>query len=342
MPANLSPEYKAAEAAFKKARDPKERLECLREMLRTMPKHKGTERLQADIKTRIKHLTEELSAPRKGGARSRPAESVAPEGAAQIALIGAPNAGKSSLHIALTGSQAEVGSFPFTTWTPLPGMLAYEDIHLQIVDLPPIAAEHPVPWIANALRPADACLLVVDLPDPECIERFRALRELLAQKGVTLLERGQSVEAAPEDSSAEGLHDPFAIRLPTLLVATKADLMSRGDEELAALRELLGVDYPSLLVSARTGFGLEAIGRWVFETLGIVRVYTKAPGQPLDRGHPFTVRRGQTVQDVAVHVHRELATSLKFAWLWTSDDEKPRQVSRDHVVADRDVLELHG
>ncbi len=341
MPANLTPEYKAAEAAFKKAHDPKQRLECLREMLRTMPKHKGTERLQADLKTRIKNLTDELSAPRKGAARTRPVESIAPEGAAQIALIGPPNTGKSSLHAALTGSQAEAKPSPYTTRTPQPGMLAYEDIHFQLVDLPPIAAEHPVPWIANALRPADACLLVVDLLDPECIERVCAVRELLAQKRITLLERGASVDAAPEGPPEEALHDPFAIRLPTLAVAAKADLMPHGEQELSAFRELVGADYPSRLVSATTGFGLEVIGRWIFETLGVVRVYTKAPGRPVDRGHPFTVRRGQTVHDVALLVHRELAVSLKFARLWTSDDDKPRRVSRDHVVSDRDVLELH-
>ena len=67
MPANLTPDYKAAEAAFRKARDPQERLGCLREMLRMIPKHKGTDHLQGDIKRRIKELSEELERPKKGG-----------------------------------------------------------------------------------------------------------------------------------------------------------------------------------------------------------------------------------------------------------------------------------
>src|SRR4029434_5950302 len=109
MPANLSPEYKAAEASFRKAREPRERLECLREMLRTIPKHKGTDHLQGDIKTRIKALSEEIEAPTKGGAaRSGPALVIRPKGAAQLALIGAPNSGKSSLRARLTGSHAHV------------------------------------------------------------------------------------------------------------------------------------------------------------------------------------------------------------------------------------------
>ena len=78
MPANLSPEFKKAEAEFKQARDPRERLRCLREMLRTIPKHKGTEHLQADIKTRIKQLTEELDGSQEGrrSRRDRPTRSV--------------------------------------------------------------------------------------------------------------------------------------------------------------------------------------------------------------------------------------------------------------------------
>src|SRR5690606_27063018 len=133
MPASLSPEYKRSEQAYRAAQDERERLECLKEMLRTIPKHKGTEHLQADIKSRIKQLTDELSGPRKGAARTGPVHVVRREGAAQIALIGPPNSGKSALHVRLTGSRASVGPFPHATIEPLPGMLAYEDIHFQLV-----------------------------------------------------------------------------------------------------------------------------------------------------------------------------------------------------------------
>ena len=145
MPANLSPDYKAAEAAYRKARDPRERLGGLREMLRTIPKHKGTERLQADIKQRIKELSEELEGPRKGGAHGGPSNVVRPEGAAQIALVGPPNAGKSLLHARLTGSGAHDAPYAFTTQHPEPGMMPFEDIHFQLVDLPAVSLEHPLP-----------------------------------------------------------------------------------------------------------------------------------------------------------------------------------------------------
>src|SRR5512145_1620473 len=226
MPANLSPEYKAAADAFRKARDPQERLEHLREMLRVIPKHKGTDHLQADLKRRIKELDEELAGPRKGGARGGPALVIRPEGAAQVALVGAPNAGKSLLHDRLTGSGARSGPYPFTTQYPEPGMLRWEDVHFQLVDLPAIAAEHPLPWLTGTLQSADACLLVVDLADPDCLQHVAGVQEELARRKATLVTRwpADATARTGADTAAATEEDVFALQLPTLLLANKADL----------------------------------------------------------------------------------------------------------------------
>jgi hypothetical protein len=338
MPANLTPEYKAAEAAYRKARDPRERLECLREMLRTMPKHKGTDHLQAEVKTRIRELTEELSGPKRAGAHTGPATVIRPEGAAQIALLGPPNSGKSSLHDRLTGSGAPRGPYPFTTQYPQPGMLAYLDIAFQLVDLPPIAREHPIAWLAGALQPADACLLVVDLGEPDCVDQVATVIETLGGRRVTLTARWGRA-GPPEREASPG--DPFALTLPALLVASKADRLADLGAELGVFRELSGLDFPALAASAETGRGLSEIGPWLFEHLGVVRVYTKAPGRPADRERPFTLRRGQTVLDVATLVHKDLAHSLKYARLWRAPDLHGLQVGRDQPLADGDVVELH-
>src|SRR5215813_4571229 len=252
MPANLTPEYKAAEAAFRKARDPSERLERLREMLRVIPKHKGTDHLQGDIKRRIKELSEELERPKKSGARGGPPLVIQPEGAAQIAFLGPPNTGKSSLHARLTGSGAQAAPYPFTTQYPEPGMMPYEDIHLQLVDLPPISPEHPVSWLASALQTADACLLVVDLGDPACVERVEAVHTVLHEKRVTLIDRSEP-ERQPPGGAAETDEDPFALRLPAVLLANKADLLAGVDSELRAFLELTALRYPAVAVSATTG-----------------------------------------------------------------------------------------
>jgi uncharacterized protein len=338
MPTNVTPEYKKAEAEFRQARTPEDRLAGLREMLRTLPKHKGTEHLQADIRSRIKELTEELAGPRKGGARTGPAHVVHPDGAGQVALLGPPNSGKSALHARLTGSHAAVGPFPFTTQFPQPGMLPFRDVGIQLVDLPPVASQHPVPWLANALQPADGAMLVVDLGDPECVDQVIELHDLLAERKVFLTpdwDRRPDEQGEPDEDD-----DPFALRLPTLLVAAKADQVEHYDEELAAFRELTGRDYPSLTVSAETGAGLDAIGAFLFEHLGVVRVYTKIPGQPPDLSRPFTVHRGQTVEDVAGLIHKDLVASLRWARLWRGEIEG-LQVGKHHEVEDGDILEIH-
>jgi ribosome-interacting GTPase 1 len=351
MPANLSPEYKNAQDAFRRAREPKEKLECLREMLRTIPKHKGTEHLQADIKTRIKELTEELSGPRKGGARGGPELTIRPEGAAQVAFIGPPNAGKSSLHAQLTGSHAVVGPYPFATKYPLPGMLPHEDVQFQLVDLPPVSADYMEPWLGGTLQNADGVLLVSDLSDPECVDQLEAVERRLKEKKVDLVARipgvDDAVVPAPDGDGGSGaaneeLDDPFRVRLPALLVASKADLYDDPEAELATFRELAPDPFVSLAVSTESGRGLPELGPALFELLQVVRVYSKMPGHPPDMSRPFTLRRGGTVQDVAQQVHRGLASELKFARIWGPSAEfDGQQVSGDHVVKDKDVVELH-
>ena len=336
MPTNVTPEYKKAEEAYRKAREPKERLECLREMARTIPKHKGTEHLQADIKTRIKQLSEELSGPKKGGRRGGPSYVVRPEGAAQLALIGPPNAGKSSLHDRLTGSHSDVGPYPFTTQLPIPGMLPFEDIHFQLVDLPPVSSEFMEPWLVNALQPADGALLVIDVSDPDCLEQVPTTLERLAEKKVFLTPAWPGLDSA----GAEESDDPFRLDLPAVLIANKSDL-DPDPEEVEVLEELLGLQFPALTVSARTGDGLDELGSFLFKALEIVRVYTKTPGKKAETDKPFTVRRGGTVLDVAGLVHKDIAGNLKFARMWGSEVFDGQQVGPDHRVVDGDLVELH-
>lgn len=339
MPANLTPEYKAAEEAYRATSDPRERLSCLKEMLRTIPKHKGTEHLRADIKTRIKETTEEVTTAKKTGSRGGPPTVIRPEGSAQVALLGPPNVGKSALHARLTGSHADSGPYPFGTLYPLPGMLPVEDVAIQLVDLPSISHQHPIPWIGNAVQPADACLFVVDLGEPGCVEQVLDAHEILEQRRVLLTD----VWPADGGDGAAGPEvDPFTTTLPTALVTNKADEIEELDDQLQVMRELTGLTYPALTTSVETGDGIEEIGPWLFDRLGIVRVYTKIPGEPADMGRPFTVRRGRTVLDVAELVHRDVAASLKYARIWGADSYDGQQVGRGHQVVDGDVVELHS
>ena len=344
MPANLSPEYKKAEQAYRAARDERERLECLKTMLRTIPKHKGTEHLQADIKSRIKQLSDELAGPKRTPSRTGPVHAIRPEGAAQIALLGPPNSGKSSLHARLTGSKAPVGPYPHTTQEPLPGMFPHEDVHFQLIDLPAISADYLPAWLMNALQPADGVLLVVDIADPACAEQLQMVIERLEDRKVTLVGRWP---ADPPDSGYVDIDeeqralDPFRLYLPTLLLANKIDLNPRPGD-IRALQDLAGTRFPALAVSAETGAGLEEIGRFLFQKLGIIRVYTKTPGKNAELDRPFTLRAGATVQDAARMVHKDIAATLRFARAWGQGVFDGQQVGPDHPVADRDILEFHS
>ncbi len=349
MPANLTPVYRKAEEAYRSAREPTEKLEHLKEMLRTIPKHKGTDHLQGDIKKKIKELTEELGSGKQGGGKKKgPVHTIRREGAAQIALLGAPNAGKSELHSRLTGSRADIGPYPFTTKLPQPGMLPFEDVLFQIVDLPPISSDYIESWIVNALQPADGALLVIDLNDPACAEHIQAIQQQLAERRIVLHGywpglRGPRPAAEPvlDENGEELIEDPFRIELPTLLVANKSDLVSDPESEIQVLSEILELDFPTLAVSALTGAGCDAVGPLLFKALEIVRVYTKQPGKPADRDRPFTLRHGQTVLDVAGQVHKDIAEGLRYAKIWGAETYAGQQVGPEHVLADRDVIELH-
>lgn len=333
VPTNVTPEYKKAEAGYKAAREPRERLAALREMLRTIPKHKGTEHLQAGIKTKIKELNEELSAPRKGGARGGPVYTIRPEGAGQIALLGPPNSGKSDLHHALTGSGAATGPYPFTTQHPQPGMIPVEDIGIQLIDLPPVARQHPLPWIGNALGPADGALLVVDLSQAGCAAAVEDMTLLLAERKVHLT--GEWPRGAPPDAESEDL---FVKRLPAALLAAQSELLASPEEEAEVLLELVGLELPILSASVAGG-EIDHLGPWLFEALGVVRVYTESAAKKRD-DRPYTIRRGQAVLDVAALIHKDFARELKYARLMRPG-RPDRRVGRAYPLEDGDRIEIH-
>ena len=203
-----------------------------------------------------------------------------------------------------------------------------------------------------ALQTVDAVWLVVDLADPACAEHLLVIRTELAQRKITLTDRWPGLKAAPGSApasqaqpdqarGAEELPDPFRIQLPALLIANKHDL-DPDPEEVRVFEELTDIRYPAIATSTLTGHGLDELARFVFQALGMVRVYTKLPGRPAERVRPFAVRRGDTVLDVARLVHQDVARTLKFARLWGSGAFDGQQVGPEHRVADGDIVELHA
>lgn len=328
MPANLTQQYLKAEAEYRRASTPEEEFDCLHVMLRELPKHKGTDKLQAELKQKISKLKKELQQPREarrgGGIR------IPRQGAGRCVILGGPNAGKSQLMRSLTRATPEVALYPFTTTQPMPGMMPWEDVMVQLIDTPPITADFFDPVSQGLIRGADLALLMVDLGTDEGIEGFQEVLEHLASTKTRL--------------AAESYLDETDIGVSytrTLLVPNKIDLPAAA-ERLQLMHELCPVELPEFVISAQEGRGLEQLRDTVYRLLDVVRVYTKLPSakQP-DLDRPFTIRRGGTLREVAELIHKDFANSLKFARVWGTAVHDATQVKGDYVLHDKDVVELH-
>jgi uncharacterized protein len=330
MPANLSPQYQAAEERYRAAGTLEEKIEALRDMLATIPKHKGTEKLQADIKRRLSKAIEEQEHGRKSGGRRQDPGHIPREGAGQIALIGPPNTGKSSLLACLTSAHPEIADYPFTTHMPLPGMMPFEDVQIQLVDTPPLATEPFDAVLINIARNADVVLLILDPTDSQGLEHVALIGRFLAR--CRIVPRGRPV---PEEMGVS------ARVLPVHLALNKSDL--DVDEEVAGLmQESLGVDLPLYRISAAHGAGIEDLRARLFHVLDVVRVYAKEPGKKPDTRRPFILKRGSVVFDLAEIIHKDLAHNFRFARIWGSARFDGQPVERHHPLQDRDVVEIHA
>jgi ribosome-interacting GTPase 1 len=250
------------------------------------------------------------------------------EGAGQVALVGPPNAGKSALIRALTKAVPEVAPYPFSTRFPLPGMLAYEDVRIQLIDLPPVSTEYAEPWFPEILRNADLWLLVLDLgQDP--LAQMKEMGQVLAEYRLGW-DRGTAPDPLPPGWKVQ----------PAVVAANKLDL-PEGLDTLQLFQELLPDPFSVFSVSAEERMNLEDLAGALFEGLGLVRVYTKIPGREADRKTPFLFKRGSNLLELAGAVHRDFVQKLTFARIWGKNTYPGQKVSRDYILADQDVIELH-
>jgi len=329
MPANLPPEYFRIEASLREAGTPREKIEICEKLLAVIPRHKGTEKLVALYKSKIARLKEEMQK-RPSTAKRGPLLRIERTGAGQVVVLGPPNAGKSSLVHALTGVDVEIADYPFTTRSPAPFMMPFENVKIQLIDTPPATAEAMEPWFPEMLKSSDAALLVVDLADPESAAQLATVLADLRERNVAFVPVG--AEIPPEKA-------PFLKR--ALCAANKCDLDPDGSA-FAELNILCEGPFERLAVSASAGLHLRELKRRIFGLLHAVRVHSKVPGKKADLGSPFTLRIGSTVLDLARAVHKDFAENLKFARVWSrGGDIDGLRVNRDHVLSDEDVVELH-
>lgn len=328
MPANLTPQYHAAEARYRAAKTTEEKIICLEEMLAVIPKHKGTDHLQGDLKSRLAKLRQEKG--KKAGARRVNPHVVEREGAAQVILIGVPNSGKSALLRALTHAQPEVAPYPFTTQHQLAGMMPFEDIQIQLVDTPPLSLQYAPSWIIELIKYSDSAVLVIDMSVPDPREQVEEVQLVCEENRLKLCGR------EPETYNPG---DPFFRKC--IIVGNKIDLLPAiPDQKL--VNETFQSEFPIVFVSSETKQGLEVFKQTLFTFLEIVRVYSKAPHEKIERTAPFIYKSGSSILEVAESIHKDLAENFKFARVWGTGKFDGQRVPREYRVEDGDIVEIHA
>jgi small GTP-binding protein len=329
MPANLTPQYLAAEERYKQARDDREKMKALKEMMAYIPKHKGTEKLQAEIKRKIARLKDDMEGKKsKGGHRF--SYSVDREGAAQVVVVGPANVGKSCLISNLTDTQLEVADYPYTTRIFQPAMMKYEDIQIQLVDLPPLSEEYTENWVSSIIRIADMMIIVVDVSRDDLLEQVEMTLSILDRFKIKIKDAilGNSIDA------------PYLSTLKTMVVANKIDL-SGAEDNYHILKEFFGSKFELIPASALKKNNLQQLKEKIINSLEIIRVYSKRPGHEADLSRPFTFQKGTTLIDFAKAVHKDFAEKLKFARVWGSNVFNGQRINKDYILQDKDIIELH-
>ncbi len=324
MPANLTPQYLEAEKNYRAAKTTQEKIAWLEEMLAVMPKHKGTDHLRAELRTKIANLSKSMD---KKAATQHSTTKIEKAGAAQVAVIGPPNTGKSQIVAAVTNAKPTVAAYPYTTQTATPGMMHFENVQIQLIDTPPLGEQPPEWWLLNIIRRADALLVVVDLSQ-DALTQTDTLITMLQGKNIML---GKAPPAENDEESVVNYKK-------TLLVANKADLDPDG-MNLKDLREMYGAALPIITTNA-TG-NLDELKKKTYEMLDVIRVYTKEPGGKPDMTDPIILKTGGTLEMAATSIHKSFAQRMKYARVWGSGKFDGIMVKRDHVLQDGDIIELH-
>ena len=331
MAANLTPQYLKAEEEYRRAQSPDEELRWLQVMLQEIPKHKASEKMQMMLKTKIADAKKEVEASRGAGKKAGGKSVKIPrQGAGTAVVIGGPNSGKSQLLNYFTKAKPEVAPYPFTTQTASPGMMAWEDVFVQLIDTPPITPDFFESYLYGYIRGAELVLLMVDLGDDDGIQQCQDVLDRL---------QGTKTRLAAESSLDE--EDVGLSYTKTFLVFNKRDLPDFNDR-LELFREFCSTPFREFQISALDGTGTEELRQAIYEAMNVVRVYTKQPTKKeADRDKPFTLKEGSNVFDLCDQIHKDYAAKFKSARVWGEAVHDGTTVKGDYVVRDGDVVEIN-
>jgi ribosome-interacting GTPase 1 len=390
MPTNLPPEAKDKWAEVENTHNPKDKIQRMQEFLSLVPQHKGTMKLRGQVKKKMAVLRKEMEEhkQKQRAARGGPKFFIEKEGAAQVALLGATNVGKSCLLSAVTNANVAVSGAPYATREPVPAVMNFEDVQFQLVEAPAVmpGSADGRAWGLQTLalaRNADGLIVMVDLSHDAVgqlrlvlgeLEKARVLvskprgkvdidrkymgaglRVILvgrlldcSMRDVEALLRSYRIENAVVKISGEVALDDVEDAIfenttykPAVVVANKLDVAG-ADARLERLERFLAGRVPVVAVSCEKKLGLERLGSMLFAMLGVIRVYTKQPGDREPSQHPFTLRRGATMADLARSIHTDFERDFAYARVWADRLVfSPQKVGVGFALEDGDVVEIH-
>ena len=331
MPANLPPQYYELERQFKAELDNVEKLRMAQELLRIMPKHKGTAKVQADMKTKISKIKKLIAGGEKShGARTSVSfDSMQKEGEKQIILVGPPNCGKSSLLDSLTHAKPLVADYPYSTREPMPGMMTFKEVPLQLIDTPPISEELYESYMSGLIRTADVVVIVVDLASETMEKDIEFILEKMEEKKINLI---------PHIPDEDAVYNKTSDKL-TVISAHKFYEDESG-EKLQIIKEKFR-NFSVVPTSILDEDSLENLKQSIFEIMKIIRIFTKRIGHDPVLENPIILPVGGTVLQAAVSLHKDFGQKLKFAKLWGEGKYDGQKALADFVLADGDIIEFH-
>ena len=330
MAVNLTPMYHEADAKYRAATTPEEKLAALEEMWRELPKHKSSEKLQAELKKKLSAARKALQQTTKKGPSKVDPFHIPKTGAGQVVLIGTPNVGKSSIVGGLSNAQVKVTEYPFATALPVPGAVPFEDIKIQLIDTPPVTAEHVPPGFPGLWRLADVLIVVADLSVDTLLDDVATCLGHLGERNIELTDGPR--ERVDEAGSM--------MKVPGLIIANKTDI-DGAEDNLEMLREDIGDRVRIEPLSTLDSDAMARLPKLLFELVRVIRIYAKPPGKKPDLEEPFVLAAGSDVLQLAHKVYHGDDHRVHSARLWGHGVVDGQHVHLDHVLHDRDIVELH-
>src|SRR3989338_29670 len=326
MPTNAGVEYSLALVEYNKAKTNEEKIRALEKVYAAAPKHKSAEKLLQEIKTKISKLKAKVEKDRskKSGGFSL---SIKKEGAAQVALVGLPNSGKSTILNKLTGAKVEIAAYPFTTKMPEVGVMDYNGVKIQIIEIPALfegfIESDRGPSFLSIARSADLVIVVLD--GTENCEKQLEIIEGEIDKAFFRLKTVKNYKAKNKTGFAQDLINKY-----------EKELEENTKKCLVVVNKLINnfkCPYPVCWV--------DDLKNAIWSLLDLVYVQTKMPGKKAD-WPPVALRKGSTVGELAGVVHKDFVKNFKYARIWGKSVKHNRStVGLDHVLGEGDVVDIH-